>query len=162
MNGNPCSQRRFNVLLVEDNEDDVLLTRYTFKRMPFAVDFQIACNGLEALHLLRKLPLDDAPLPDVILLDLNMPRMDGRQLLAELKSDDRLQSIPAIVLSTSAAEEDVSNAYRRQASAYMTKPIALEEFMEAMRRFAEFWLSGVAVVPPQHGRCAGVAGAAPR
>lgn len=85
----------------------------------------------------------------MILLDLNMPRMDGRQLLAELKSSERLRTIPAIVLSTSTADKDVSNAYRRQASAYMTKPIALEEFMEAMRRFADFWLGGVAVVPPQ-------------
>ncbi len=147
MNKKNCSPRQFNVLLVEDNEDDVLLTRHAFRKMPFAVEFQVAHNGLEALTLLRSAARDGAPLPDMILLDLNMPCMDGRQLLAELKGDAGFQSIPAIVLSTSAAEEDVSDAYRRHASAYMTKPIGLSEFTDSMRRFAEFWLGGVAVLP---------------
>jgi CheY-like chemotaxis protein len=147
MNEKTFSPRRFNLLLVEDNEDDVLLTRHAFKKMPFAVEFQSAPNGLEALRILRASSRDKSRLPDVILLDLNMPCMDGRQLLAELKGDERFQSIPAIVLSTSAAEEDVSIAYRRQASAYMTKPIALSEFLDTMRRFADFWLNGVAVLP---------------
>ena len=147
MNKNNSSPRRFNVLLVEDNDDDVLLTRHAFKKMPWAVEFQTARNGLEALQLLRKSSRDQAQLPDVILLDLNMPCMDGRQLLAELKSDERFQIIPAIVLSTSAAENDVTNAYRRHASAYMTKPIALSEFIDTMQRFADFWLSGVALLP---------------
>jgi CheY-like chemotaxis protein len=147
MNKNSSSPRPLNVLLVEDNDDDVLLTRHAFKKMPFAVEFQIARNGLEALQLLRGNPFEQTRLPDVILLDLNMPRMDGRQLLAELKGDARLQTIPAIVLSTSTAEDDVTNAYRRHASAYMTKPITLSDFLETMRRFADFWLSGVALLP---------------
>jgi CheY-like chemotaxis protein len=133
--------------LVEDNDDDVLLTRHAFRKMPFAVEFQIANNGLEALKLLRNSPRVDKQLPDIILLDLNMPCMDGRQLLAELKGDERFQTIPAIVLSTSTAQDDVTNAYRRHASAYMTKPIAFSEFIDTMRRFADFWLSGVALLP---------------
>lgn len=147
MSQNNSSPRRFNVLLVEDNDDDVLLTRHAFRKMPWAVEFQTARNGLEALRLLRETSRDQASLPDVILLDLNMPCMDGRQLLAELKGDERFQTIPAIVLSTSAAEDDVTNAYRRHASAYMAKPIALSEFIETMRRFADFWLSGVTLLP---------------
>jgi CheY-like chemotaxis protein len=147
MNNDKPLPRRFNVFLVEDNEDDVLLTRYAFRKMPFPVEFQVAHNGLEALQSLRRNQPENAPLPDVILLDLNMPCMDGRQLLTELKGDPRFQAIPAIVLSTSAAEEDVSTAYRRHASAYMTKPIALTEFVNTMRHFADFWLSGVAVLP---------------
>jgi CheY-like chemotaxis protein len=147
MKKNDSSQRRFNVFLVEDNEDDVLLTRHTFRKMPFAVEFHVASNGLEALKLLRASLRDTAELPDLILLDLNMPCMDGRQLLAELKGDECLKTIPAIVLSTSAADDDVRNAYRRHASAYMIKPISMEEFIEAMRRFADFWLNGVAVLP---------------
>jgi CheY-like chemotaxis protein len=141
------SPRRFNVLLVEDNQDDVLLTRHAFSKMPFAVEFQIAPNGLEALKLLRASGRSNAELPDLILLDLNMPCMDGRQLLAELKGDERFRPIPAVVLSTSAADEDVQNVYRRHASAYMIKPISLGEFVDAMRRFADFWLSGVAALP---------------
>lgn len=148
MNGKASSPRRFKVLLVEDNEDDVLLTRHAFKKIPVPVDFQVARDGLDALAILRhEAPYGDAPLPQLILLDLNMPRMDGRRLLAELKRDQHLQIIPAIILTTSAAEDDVQNAYRNHASAYMTKPIDLEDFARRTQCFADFWLSGVAVLP---------------
>jgi CheY-like chemotaxis protein len=139
---------RFNVLLVEDNEDDVLLTKHAFRSLPFVVDLQVASDGLKAISMLRREPpYSDSPTPHVILLDLNMPRMDGRQLLIALKSDDRLKQIPTIILSTSAADDDVWNAYRNHAGAYMTKPIELHEFRNRMKRFADFWLSEICFVP---------------
>lgn len=148
MNDKSSSSRRFNILLVEDNDDDVLLTKHAFKKLTVSVDFQLARNGLEALALLRQpSPSGDFRLPQLILLDLNMPRMDGRQLLAELKKDDSLRVIPTIILTTSAAEDDVSNAYRNFASAYVTKPIDLHEFTLRTQHLADFWLSGAAVLP---------------
>ena len=140
--------QRFNVLLVEDNDDDVLLTKHAFKRLPVEVDFQVARDGLESLELLRPDASGIAPpLPNIILLDLNMPRMDGRQFLAELKRDERLKIIPTVVLTTSAAEDDVSCAYRNHAGAYMVKPMDLREFARKTECFANFWLSNVAVLP---------------
>lgn len=148
MNPKHLSPRRFNVLLVEDNDDDVLLTRFAFKNVSAEVEFQIARDGWEALQRLRREPpYGDDPLPSIILLDLNMPRMDGRQLLAELKCDERLRIIPTIVLTTSAAEEDVSAAYRHHANAYIIKPIDLHEFANRTQRFVDFWLADVAVLP---------------
>jgi CheY-like chemotaxis protein len=148
MNVPNFSQRRFSILLVEDGEDDVLLTKHVFKTLPIDVDFHVARHGLEALNYLRqKPPRADAPLPDMILLDLNMPRMDGWQLLAELKHDEFLRPIPIVILTTSDNEVDVRKAYCNHASAYMTKPIDVQEFSRRMRCFADFWLSGAAVLP---------------
>jgi two-component system, chemotaxis family, response regulator Rcp1 len=142
------SQHPFNVLLVEDNEDDVLLTKHAFKNVSAAVEFQVARDGLEALKLLRReAPYCDAAPPDVVVLDLNMPRMDGRQLLAVLKQDEHLKIIPTVILTTSAADDDVTNAYRNHANAYMTKPMDLQEFAHSTARFVGFWLSDVAILP---------------
>lgn len=150
MNENRSSSRRFRILLVEDNDDDVLLTKHAFKAASVPVVFQVARDGLEALSLLRREPpYVDAETPHIIMLDLNMPRMDGRQLLKELKQDKHLQAIPAIILTTSAAEEDVSSAYQNHASAYMAKPMDLQEFIERTERFANFWLSDAAILPKQ-------------
>ena len=144
MNDSNFAPPKFRVLLVDDNEDDVLLTKHAFRNLPFVIDFQVAGDGQQALAMLRhELPYGDSPTPHVILLDLNMPRMDGRQLLAALKNDDVLKSIPTVILSTSAADDDVSNAYRNHAGAYMTKPIELHEFRSRMKRFADFWLSEI-------------------
>jgi CheY-like chemotaxis protein len=135
---------KFNILLVEDNEDDVLLTKHALRNLPFLIDFQVAGDGQKAISMLRhESPYADSPTPHVILLDLNMPRMDGRQLLAALKSDETMRHIPTIILSTSEAEDDVSNAYRNYASAYMTKPIDLRQFRDRMKRFADFWFSEI-------------------
>ena len=148
MNAFNCAPPTFNVLLVEDNDDDVLLTKYAFRNLPFVVDLQVAGDGLKAISMLRREPpYGDSPTPHLILLDLNMPRMDGRQLLVALKSDELLKQIPAIILSTSAADDDVWNAYRNHASAYMTKPIELREFRDRIKRFADFWLSEICFVP---------------
>ena len=148
MNEKSSSPRPFNILLVEDNDDDVLLTKHAFKNISIAVEFQVARDGLEALKLLRReAPYTDAVPPHVVLLDLNMPRMDGRQLLSELKQDESLKVIPTIILTTSAAEDDVCSAYRNHANAYMTKPMDLQEFAHRTECFARFWLNGVAVIP---------------
>jgi CheY-like chemotaxis protein len=93
--------------------------------------------------LRRESPYDHSIIPHVILLDLNMPQMDGRQFLSALKQDAFLKLIPAMILSTSAAGDDISNAYSNHASAYMTKPIELHEFRDRIRRFADFWLAGI-------------------
>lgn len=148
MNRERSLPRPFNILLVEDNDDDVLLTRHAFKNVAVAIEFQVARDGREALQRLRhEAPYHDAALPSIILLDLNMPRMDGRQLLAELKRDERLRIIPTVVLTTSAADDDVTTAYRHHANAYMIKPIDLHEFARSTERFVDFWLRDVAVLP---------------
>jgi CheY-like chemotaxis protein len=148
MNEKSSSRRPFNVLLVEDDDDDVLLTRHAFEKVPVAVDLQVARDGVEALELLRGASsFSNAALPDIILLDLNMPRMDGRHVLAELKKDNCLKMIPTVVLTTSAAEDDVKCAYSNHASAYITKPMDLEEFGRRTRRLVDFWLSDVVTLP---------------
>jgi CheY-like chemotaxis protein len=145
-----ASPPAFNLLLVEDSEDDVLLTKHAFKNLPVAISFQVARDAIEALKVLRREPpYADAPRPQLILLDLNMPRMDGRQLLIELKRDEQLKTIPVVILTTSAADEDVLNAYRSYASAYMTKPLDIHEFALHIERFTSFWLGGAAVLPPE-------------
>lgn len=141
-------QRPFNILLVEDNEDDAWLTKRVFRRLAVPTELHIATDGVDALKFLRQQPpYTNAPLPDIILLDLNMPGMDGRQLLTELKSDENLKSIPALVLSTSDADHDVREAYRAHASAYLTKPLILHEFTHRIQCFVDFWLGGVAILP---------------
>jgi chemotaxis family two-component system response regulator Rcp1 len=148
MNGKTYSPRVFNILLVEDNEDDVLLTRRAFKNVSVSVEFQVARDGEQALKLLRReAPYLEAKRPDIILLDLNMPRMDGRQMLAELKHDEHLRIIPTVILTTSAADIDVTAAYHNYANAYMIKPMDLQEFTHCTERFVQFWMSGAAILP---------------
>ena len=148
MNNRSCSPRPFNILLVEDNVDDVILTKHAFKNISVAVEFQVARDGLQALKLLRREdPYCDAALPDIILLDLNMPRMDGRQLLSELKHDEHLKIIPTVILTTSATDDDVTSAYRNHANAYLTKPMDLHGLARSTERFVGFWLSDVAILP---------------
>ena len=142
------AQRRRNVLLVEDNEDDVMLTKYAFQKRSAPIDLHVTGEGAEALRFLRRVaPFEDAPTPDVILLDLNMPGMDGRQLLAELKRDDALKRIPAIVLSTSEADHDVHAAYGLHANAYLTKPLHLSDSPGRTQCVIDFWLGNVAILP---------------
>jgi CheY-like chemotaxis protein len=148
MNDRNAPPRRYNVLLVEDNDDDILLTKHAFKGCAATIEFQIARDGLEALAILRReSPGGKPPAPDLILLDLNLPRMDGRQLLVELKQDDRLKIIPTVILTTSAADDDVCVAYRNHASAFMVKSMDLHEFSKQISALVDFWLSEVAVLP---------------
>jgi CheY-like chemotaxis protein len=143
------SPRLFRVLLVEDNDDDVLLTKHAFKKAALPVEFQVAKDGVDALEILHAPAKDGAALPDIILLDLNMPRMDGRQLLAILKRDQTFKIIPTIILTTSAAEDDVCTAYGNYANSYMVKPMELSEFAKRIKGFVDFWFDNIATLPKQ-------------
>lgn len=133
-----------DILLVEDNPGDVRLTREAMKEARIAVNLNVASDGLEAMSMLRQeAPYDNLPLPDLILLDLNMPRLDGREVLRLIKSDDRLKHIPVVILTTSAAETDIAQAYGMHANCYITKPVELDEFMEIVKSIEGFWLTVV-------------------
>jgi two-component system, chemotaxis family, response regulator Rcp1 len=140
--------RPFEILLVEDREEDAELARYAFRGVQVAFKLHVTTDGVDALDFLRKkAPYENKPRPDVIFLDLNMPGMDGRELLAELKRDDNLKAIPAIVLTTSSAPDDVQFAFRTQAAGYITKPYELERFSQVIKDFADFWLSSDVRLP---------------
>ena len=133
-----------NILLVEDNPGDVRLTEEALKESKIAVNMRIARDGVEALAMLRgEGDYANQPLPDLILLDLNMPRLDGREVLRLIKTDDRLKHIPVVVLTTSKAEKDIIQAYGLHANCYVTKPVEFDEFMEIIKSIEGFWLTVV-------------------
>lgn len=137
------------VLLVEDSIGDVRLTQEAFTDSSWNVQLHVATDGVEAMEFLRREGAHrDAPRPDLILLDLNLPRMDGREVLAAIKLDDGLKSIPTVVLTTSEAEIDIANAYRLQANSYLTKPAQWDEFDSMVRSISDFWLLK-AKLPPR-------------
>jgi CheY-like chemotaxis protein len=132
-----------NVLLVEDDEGDVVLTKEAFNEY-LHNRLDVVGDGAAALAFLRKEPpYADAVTPDLVLLDLNLPGRDGRDILAEIKADDRISHIPVVVLTTSAAEEDVMGSYRAHANAYVTKPVELDGFIAAIRQIDHFFVSVV-------------------
>ncbi len=135
--------RTINVLLVEDDPGDVLMTREAFDdHLHNRLD--VVTDGVLALaYLRREGPYADAPRPDLVLLDLNLPRRDGRQVLREIKDDPDLRHIPVIVLTTSQAEEDVLRSYQLHANAYVTKPVDFEGFLEAIKQIDHFFVSVV-------------------
>ena len=131
-----------DVLLVEDNPGDVRLTQETFRDANKLVRLHLAADGIEAMAYLRRQGLHArAPRPVLILLDLNIPRMDGREVLAEIKGDIDLKSIPVVILTTSDAESDITRSYQLQANCYLTKPVRLEEFEDLVRSVNDFWLT---------------------
>jgi len=137
------------ILLVEDNPSDVVLTRIAMKQCKIANQLHVAGDGVEALNFLRREgKYADAPRPDLILLDLNLPRMDGRQLLAAVKEDHTLRTIPVVVLTTSDAERDVMKSYSLHANAYVTKPLDMGEFIRIVKGIDEFWF-GIVRLPHQ-------------
>jgi two-component system, chemotaxis family, response regulator Rcp1 len=137
------------ILLVEDNDGDVRLTREALAEGKVHNRLIVASDGIEALSVLRKLgAYADTPRPDLILLDLNLPRKDGRQVLAEIKQDPELMRIPVVVLTTSKAEEDILRTYNLHANCYITKPVDFDKFVSVIRTIDEFWLS-VVRLPPQ-------------
>jgi CheY-like chemotaxis protein len=134
--------RAIEILLVEDNPGDVRLTIEGLNEAKVRNNLQVARDGVEALEFLRRQGrFGDAVRPDLILLDLNLPRMDGRQVLAEVKSDPDLKTIPVVVLTTSSAEQDILHSYQLQANCYITKPVDLEQFIKVVRSIEDFWLT---------------------
>lgn len=129
------------VLLVEDNPGDVRLTREALRDAKVRNNLHVATDGVEAMTFLRReSPYTDVPRPDLVLLDLNLPRKDGRQVLEELKDDESLRHIPVVVLTTSQAEQDILESYRLRANAYVTKPVDLDQFLKVVKSIEEFWL----------------------
>jgi len=134
----------FEILLVEDNPGDVFLTQEAFREGRLAHHLSVVEDGEEAMRFLRREGKhSNAPQPDLILLDLNLPKKDGRELLGEVKTDPELRQIPVIVLTTSKAEQDVARAYKLHANCYLTKPIQMDDFLKTIRSVEEFWLSVV-------------------
>ncbi|MBV8938615.1 MAG: response regulator [Alphaproteobacteria bacterium] len=138
------------ILLVEDNPGDVELTQEAFADSKICNHLYVANDGVEALEFLRRVgPHANAVRPDVVLLDLNMPRMDGKELLEVVKNDPDLKSIPIVILTSSEAEKDIVKSYKLHANCYINKPVNLEGFLEVVRSMEDFWLS-VVKLPKNH------------
>ncbi|HXR68530.1 MAG TPA: response regulator [Dermatophilaceae bacterium] len=147
----PHLGRPVQVLLVEDSPSDAAMTIEAMHEGRIVNQVHVATDGEMAMAFLRRQgPFAEAPRPDLILLDLNLPRMDGREVLREVKDDPILKTIPVIVLTTSAAEEDILKSYELHANAYVTKPVAFEAFFSAVRGIEDFWLALVHL--PQQGQ----------
>jgi chemotaxis family two-component system response regulator Rcp1 len=131
-----------DILLVEDNAGDVRLAREGLKEGKLLNNLHVVDDGVKAMAFLRhEGPYSDAPRPDLILLDLNLPRKDGREVLAEIKADARLSSIPIVILTTSKADEDVLKSYALHANCFVTKPLDLDQFLKVVHSIEEFWLT---------------------
>ena len=137
------------ILLVEDNPADVEITKQSLRRAKITNQLHVATSGDEALAFLRQAgKYEQAPRPTIVLLDLNLPGMDGREVLREIKADERLRVIPVIVLTSSRAEEDVLGAYHTYANAFMTKPIDFGEFVQLITTITEYWCTLVELPSP--------------
>jgi two-component system, chemotaxis family, response regulator Rcp1 len=140
--------RPIEVLLVEDNPGDIRLTLEAFKDGKFRNTVHVVTNGIDAMAFLHQEgPYAQASRPDLILLDLNLPGKDGREILAEIKQDPQLREIPVVILTASKAEEDILRAYQLQASCYIAKPVDLAQFLSVVRAIGGFWLE-VVTLPP--------------
>ena len=140
-----------DVLLVEDNPGDVRLTREAFREANMSIRLHVVSDGVEAMAFVRQEARHaDAPRPDLILLDLNLPRMDGREVLARIKSDDNLKTIPTVILTTSGAQADILRSYQLHANAYVTKPLQLDAFQGLVSCINEFWLTKVVLPDRRH------------
>jgi CheY-like chemotaxis protein len=138
------SMNVIDVLLVEDDPGDALMTQEAFEHHKIRNKLHVVKDGVEALAFLRREGVfADAPRPGLILLDLNLPRKDGREVLAEVKADAELRSIPVVVLTTSDAEEDILRSYRLHANAYVTKPVDFDRFIEVVRQIDDFFVTVV-------------------
>ena len=141
-------KRPIEILLVEDNPGDVMLTREAFEEGKISNNLNHVADGEEALAYLRKQgPYTHHPTPDLVLLDLNIPRKSGLEVLEEVKRDENLRNIPIVVLTTSEAEADILRSYHSHANAYITKPVDLEQFIKVVRTLEEFWLVVVRLPP---------------
>jgi two-component system, chemotaxis family, response regulator Rcp1 len=141
--------RAINILLVEDNPGDARLTLEAFRDGKVRNELRVVTDGVEAMAFLHhEGRYASAPRPDLILLDLNLPRKDGRQVLNEIKSDESLRQIPVAILTSSRAEEDIVTSYNLRANCFITKPVDLDEFMHAVKGIEDFWLS-IVTLPTQ-------------
>lgn len=141
--------RPIEILLVEDSPSDADLTIETLNDGKILNNLHVVEDGVEALEfLLRQGQYADAPRPDLVLLDLNLPRKDGREVLLDIKSNPELAAIPVVVLTTSAAEEDIVKSYQLHANCYVTKPVGLEEFISIIKLIESFWLAAVKLPSP--------------
>lgn len=134
--------RAVEIFLIEDNPGDIRLTMEALKEGKMGNNVNVAMDGIEALDFLRrKGRYADAPRPDLILLDLNLPKMDGREVLAEIKADDNLRRIPVVILTTSMAEQDILRTYNLHANCYITKPVDMDQFIKVVQSIEEFWFN---------------------
>ena len=148
MTAMPAS-RPVEILLVEDNPGDVRLTREALKEGKIRNNLNVASDGVEALRYLRREgPYAGAARPDLILLDLNLPKMDGREVLQAVKADASLRNIPVVVLTSSAAEQDIVRAYDLHANCYVSKPVDLDQFIHVVKSIEDFWFS-IVKLPPE-------------
>jgi two-component system, chemotaxis family, response regulator Rcp1 len=140
--------RPAEILLVEDSEDDVELTKIGFRRAKFAVSLHHVGNGEECMSFLRKEgKYAGVPTPDLILLDLNMPRMDGNEVMEEIARDEKLKHLPIVVLTSSQAEEDILRSYKLRCSSYLVKPINFEGFAKMVQSLTDYWFTLVTLPP---------------
>ena len=147
-----ASGRPIEVLLVEDSPGDVRLTQETFREANQSIHLSVATDGAEAMAFLRREATHvHAPRPDVILLDLNLPKMDGREVLVQIKKDEDLKAIPIVILTTSDAEADIVASYRLQANCYLTKPVQLKAFEDLVKSINDFWMTNVKLPKPRYG-----------
>lgn len=146
---NMTKVKQIEILLIEDNEGDIFLTQKAFKSAKIANNLHIARDGEVALEMLRKQGnYSDVITPDIVLLDINLPKKDGKQVLQEIKADEILRRIPVVILTSSKAEQDVLKTYDLQANSYILKPIDLDKFQEIVQAIENFWFS-VVVLPTQ-------------
>jgi two-component system, chemotaxis family, response regulator Rcp1 len=144
MHQNPPNLRPIDILLVEDNPGDVDLTKEALADAKVSNRLHVVDDGAKAIDFLfKKGAYADAPRPDIILLDLNLPKKDGRQVLAEIKADPCLTKIPVVILTTSQAEEDILRSYQLHANCYVTKPVDFKQFLKVVKSIEEFWLTVV-------------------
>jgi chemotaxis family two-component system response regulator Rcp1 len=151
MEPNGAGATPIEVLLVEDSPGDVRLTQEALKDAKVHINLQVARDGIEAMSLLKhEGEYANFPRPDLILLDLNLPRKDGREVLQEIKESPTLKSIPVVVLTTSASNNDILRSYMLHANCYITKPVNLDGFLKVVQTIDSFWLSVVKLPPPPH------------
>ena len=143
--------RQAEILLVEDNENDLELTRIGLKKSKLLLNLHHAKDGVECMEFLRKQgAFAGAPRPDLILLDLNMPRMNGREVMAEILADEALCTLPVVVLTTSTDDEEILKMYKLRCSSYIAKPVDMEQFLRVVQSLADYWFT-VVVLPATEG-----------
>jgi chemotaxis family two-component system response regulator Rcp1 len=141
--------QQIHILLVDDNEGDILLTREALEEARIINKISIARDGMEAIRFLKSLPSFGDSRPDLILLDINLPKMDGTEVLGIIKRDPDLKRIPVIMLTTSSSEKDILASYDNYANCYITKPVDLQRFMDVVRTIEDFWIS-IVKLPKTH------------